>query len=278
MQDTNVVTKIVYFDRNVFDRIRRQMFVSDAIYLTLRNAIQTGRIAIPLSVVLLEETLPVLKTTPFKIEAERQILEGLAAWQILIKFHAHLLTEDIISYAQGKPLAPRFVKFSMVPEQFFNSSTERLQVIEDTKKQKQDGWLSMRKVKKMFIDKFKTLPSVTFEEFWNIVAIPIIEGKATELGVLEQCKERGLNRLLELRSVKLFVGFYVSYFYIKFIKGEKLLLSDSRDHHHAVSASVADIFVTQDSGFGRLLKQIPVEDFEILDLEALIVRLRFGEL
>jgi hypothetical protein len=257
------------------------MYATDADYLILRNAIQNEKIVIPLSIVLLEETLPVLKTNQFKIQAERQILEGLVYWEMVVNFHAHLLSDDILAYAQGNPLPPRFVSLSVTPDWFFNPSPQQLRelktVIEETRKQKQDGLISMKEARRIFLERLKPPPTVTFEEFWDASALALVEKRAEDLGVLEQCRERGLDGLLELKSVKLYVTWYVSYIFTNFIKGERLLPSDSRDHHHAVSASVADIFVTQDSRFTRLLRKIPINGFEIMDVQTLLLRLKHSD-
>lgn len=275
------MTKIVYFDRNVFDRIRRQIYVTDADYLTLRNAIQNENIVIPLSFVLLEETLPVLKTTAFKIQAERQILEGLVYWEMVVNDHVHLLNKDFLAYAQGDPLPSRFITLTLTPDEFFNPSPQQLlelkAEIEEIRRQKQDGLASMKEARIRFLERLKFPSTGTFEEYWEAAALPLIEEHAEDLGVLEQCKERGLDGLLELKSVKLYVTWYLSYTFNHFIKGERLLQSDPRDHLHAVSASVADIFVTQDSRFARLLKRVPINEFEIIDLQTLLMRLKYND-
>jgi hypothetical protein len=257
------------------------MYVTDADYLTLRNAIQNEKIVIPLSLVLLEETLPVLKTTPFKIQAEWQILEGLVYWEMVVNDHVRLLDEDILAYAHGKSLPPRFVTLTLPPDWFFNPPQQRLLElkadIEATRKQKQDDLANMKEARRQFLKGLKFPSTGTFEEYWDAAAIPLIEKKAEDLGVLEECNERGLDGLLELRSMKLYVTWYLSYTFTHFIKGERLLHSDSRDHRHAVSASVADIFVTQDSRFARLLKRVQINRFEIIDLQTLLWRLKYND-
>ena len=53
----------------------------------------------------------------------------------------------------------------------------------------------------------------------------------------------------------------------------KVKASESGDFFHAVQASAADILVTNDSKFSRWLKQVPIEDLEIISFRELIERL-----
>ena len=49
---------------------------------------------------------------------------------------------------------------------------------------------------------------------------------------------------------------------------------DSRDQLHAIAASAARVFVTDDPQFARLLKRVPVNAFAVLSLPEFIASIR----
>jgi len=273
------VIKIVYFDRNVVNRIKTQLFTEDSNYLLLRNAVNEGRFIAPISGPLLEETLPILKTpSELKRVTEQQIITELFNWDWLVKFHSLLLDDDIRSYAKGEPLSFPFRSLALTPQEFFNPTGKMrrdfLQIIDETQQLKERQFLDLKESRRVYQERFKARVG-SFDEFWKQAAEITVEHIAGRSGVLQECKERGLDGLLNIKSVRLYVTYYVAYFYYSFVRGERVLRSDSRDHHHAVSASVADIFVTHDERFARMLRLVPIDGFEVIDLNTLLRRLRF---
>jgi hypothetical protein len=276
------VIKIVYFDRNVINRIKAQLFVGDSDYLLLRNAVYEGRFIAPISVPLLEETLPILKTqSKLKRVTEQQIMTELFNWKWLVKPHAPLLDDDIKSYANGQPFSFPFLSLNLTPQEFFNPtgqmSKDFLKIIDETRLLKEKQFLDVKDAKRIYQERFK-MPAPSFDEFWKRVAELTTEHIADRGGLLQECKQRGLDGLLNVKSARLYVTYYVAYFYYSFVLGERVLPSDSRDHHHAVSASVADIFVTHDKRFARMLKLVPIDGFEVINLNTLLQRLRHPNL
>src|SRR5258708_374252 len=132
--------KRVYFDRNVLDRIKRQLLVEDHNYLLLRNAVKRGQFIAPLSITQLEETLPIVKVASgVKGILEQQVMTELLNWDWLIKPHTELLGDDVRSYARGEAVSFPFLSLALAPKEFFNPTGEGrkkiLRIIDDTKAQ-----------------------------------------------------------------------------------------------------------------------------------------------
>jgi len=68
----------------------------------------------------------------------------------------------------------------------------------------------------------------------------------------------------------------ISLDYVKTYKGYKGRDSDGFDMTHAVYASVADVFVTNDSSLRSRLKEIPAINYEVMDLRTLLDRIGSG--
>ncbi len=105
--------------------------------------------------------------------------------------------------------------------------------------------------------------TLTFEEFWAGGAIHWAEALAEQIGLGDECRRRGLEGLLEVRTVRLCVGAALSLVFAQVV-GDGV---QPRDAHrddgyvlwHAIHASTADIFVTGDGGFAKRLERVPVD-------------------
>lgn len=269
--------KIVYFDRNVVNSIKNQCITGDSEYLLLGNAVREGRLLIPISGPLLEETLPILKSSStWKRVSEQQIMSELFNWEWVVNFHKDLLEDEIKNYAMGIPSSFAFRSTTLTPEQIFNPSGQMrkdfLRIIDETQELRKKQLSDAKEARRVYQERFGAYRG-SFDQFWKQIAEFTVERTADRLGVLKECSERGLLGLLNIKSVRLYVTWYVAYFYYNFIRNERLKPSDSPDHHHAVSASVADILVTHDQKLARMLRLVPIDGFEVVDLRTLLQRL-----
>lgn len=65
----------------------------------------------------------------------------------------------------------------------------------------------------------------------------------------------------------------LSLIYSHHFEGRNPLSGDSRDILHAIAASSADIFVTNDRGLEAVLARIPADGFQVMNLQAFLNRL-----
>jgi hypothetical protein len=93
------------------------------------------------------------------------------------------------------------------------------------------------------------------------------EGLAKTLGLDEACRRRGLDGLVNIRAVRLYVNALVAYVFDitigKDLQPRTPKRGDGYDFWHIISASTADAFVTYDDGLFKLLMRLPVEGFRV---------------
>jgi hypothetical protein len=281
----------IYFDTNVYDHlVSIKNDITEADELALHNAVRSGLISILPSMVNIEEILTAIKKYPDISQAMIRLILSLADFQRVIKPFPIFLRNDIKRYASGKPLKKPFDSDDLIKSNlrdYLNYSPINnkyllnvLNIVQNEKKEYMNKMKKARKMVRQVAIKFKDKVN-SFDDYWNHA-----EKFATDLaeyeGVIEKCKKRGIRGLLEVRSVRLRIGYDLSYMFAQTFGGlnplkpeERLKprIGDSRDLAHAVSASAAEIFVTHDLNFADLLKRIPMDNFEVLDLHGLLGRI-----
>jgi hypothetical protein len=116
---------------------------------------------------------------------------------------------------------------------------------------------------------------VSFAEFFEQGSGNVAESFAQRAGVLEACKQRGIEGLLRIKSVRMGVGAALSLIYEQMFEGWSPKISDSRDLQHAVSAAaVAQTFVTNDKRLRDSLSRIPIDGFTVIDLQGFLAPIR----
>lgn len=106
-----------------------------------------------------------------------------------------------------------------------------------------------------------------FQHFWERQAESWAERFADRSGVLAECKKRGIQGLLEIRSVRMAVGIIIAHLYNYIIEKKKPERSDFPDWLHAsAAAAITDRFVCHDKRLRRLCGFAPLDDFQALRL------------
>lgn len=277
------MVKTAYFDTNVFDHIHKRIGVTDSDLMALRSAVKAGKVSIPFSILNIEETGSALGSNPALAIQELRLILELADRGKLLKPPDQLLRDDICGYARGGVSSEPFVVDSVIQsglQALENPSqqdiSELLVVAKEVQKQKEEFMAGMREAREKVLPHVKKLQgwNPRFEDYWERLAERFAEGFAEHVGLLEPCTNRGIEGLLELRSVRLCVGASLSLAYAETFEGRTPKIGDSRDLQHAVLAAAAETFVTQDGNFARLLTRIPIKDFQVVDLHGLLERIR----
>lgn len=263
--------KIVYFDTNVFDHlVKRENNVTAADEKELRLAVQDGKISIPISLINLEEALCALENYPKEASKNYKIISDLSDCRKIIKTPRQMLLDDINAYARlGIGGSPYFKDSVLKINQGELRNPERikelLRVITNIKEEKEIFRLDNIISKKDVLSTRNKLDSVpSFDQFWDSLKLDFARELAQESGMIEEYKYKNLNGLLEIRSIRLCVGWSLSYIYGQLFEGVKPKKGDSRDMKHSVLASAAEIFVTHDKELAGLLKRISLENFKVL--------------
>ena len=107
----------------------------------------------------------------------------------------------------------------------------------------------------------------SFQCFWEEQAESWTERFADRSGVLAECKKRGIQGLLEIRSVRMVVWIIIAHLYNYIVEEKKPERSDFPDWLHAsAAAATTDRFVCHDNRLRRLCGFAPLDDFQALRL------------
>ena len=267
---------IAYLDTNVFDHLYKKIGCTSADIADLRKAVYGRGLSMPIGIHVLEELLLNRRASPQELVARVKLTLSLASIRRMVKPCDQLIADDIRSYAAtGEPDRP------LVGAQTQNAITqgiaeliesdgeefseEMLAALEETR-QRRTRFLQALKVSRQEIAAMvETLSApIGFAECVRLAAAPMVERFAARAGVLEACRERGIDGLLQIKSVGAAVGIALSFAYGHASEGRVPAADDSADFLHVPSAAAtAEIFVTNDD---RLREAVALNGLRAMSL------------
>ncbi len=287
-------TVIAYFDRNAFGDIcelRRGLTESDV--EVIRQAVERRSVLIPASITLFEETIRVLQESDEKYDQHMKTVFNLIHKDEMVKPPSQLLKDDCCSYAEQSPY------------QRMTSTPSKLRDILDLSGNRGDLLNLTEEINRRFKESAANITEGLlaarvageernvgtpddFGEVWSGLSTTMIEGLLNQVPrpIRRLCKKRGLGNMLRIKSIRLYTLYYAWLVHSGWfgIQGSprKMKEGDVGDFFHAVQASVADVFVTQESKDKRdrlpsILSQIPTDGFRIMSLSEFIESLRQGK-
>jgi len=267
---------IAYLDTSAFGHIYSKTGCSGADIAQLRKAIYGRALSIRLSLHTLEEILLVPKASPQALAAQTKLTLSLANSRTLIKPCAQLLRDDVQAYViRGEADRP-FLRGDMqnavsagiaalIESDGEELEDEFIEVLQESRQQKQAFLALLERISKAAPFNSDAASNRSFEQYFEQAAASALELVADYAGAGAACRRRGLNGLLQIKSVQM------------------SLLSALRSSnnppyptppgsiHHAVSAAaVAAIFVCEDAPT-RQLHSLS-NDLEIITLSELLKR------
>ena len=276
--------KIVYFDRNVFaDICELRRGISEKDVSIISQAVKSKSIIIPVSLTLLEETVTILKQSDENYVRHIQSLLKLIDQTKMVKDWSELLTNACLSFITNTP----FQGMEKLPNDLAD--------ILDITKNRQELIDSAESIMNRFTSSAKSIadsliahPNLkqemgtpqNFRQFWEIASIDSVEAILSQenADLRKICQNMGIENLLKIKTIRIFT-IYHSWIYYSGIYGvegkpKTTKRGDIGDFFHAINASVADIFVTQEENKPNklpfILNQIPVEDFQVMNLNEFI--------
>ena len=274
-----------YFDRNVFGEIKQLTDASETHpdIATLRRAVDDDRLSVLLSTTVLEETVPAARRSTETLKKEFEVIFGLVENRRMIKTADDLLREALQSYGLNRSQPDMFTRTPRFVTNFLKTGKLSGELMEFIKAvASQTGSFAER-----LNDSFSEAKRIGEErqigrpdnlaQFWSDMAPAIASWRAEQHGVQKQCANRGIEGLLENRTVRLYTIYYSAWVFAKWFGEQgtpgKVKTSERGDFFHAVQASAADVLVTNDARFSRWLREIPVQDFDVMSLKQLTERL-----
>ncbi len=274
---------IAYLDTNVFDHIYKKIGCTGTDITNLRKAIYGRELSIRLSIHALEEILLARKVSPQALAAQVKLTLSLANSRALIKPCDQLLLDDIRAYAARGEADRPFLRGDMQNAvadgiaALIESDGEELDddfvaVLDEARQQKQRFFATLERARQEAAVAAKP-PSegMTFEQYFDAAAPCALESLAERAAVGDACRQRGLDGLLKMKSVRMSLGAALASSYAQIIEGSR---ANSTAIHHAVSAAtVAETFVSDDASTRELLARAPIDGFNVTSLPDFLKRL-----
>ena len=270
-------SQALYLDTNVYDHIlHKKGGVNDAHISAFNAALKNGNFFVPLSLLVVEETILALKSVPELANQQLQLVGKVSNIRTIFKPPDQLLQDDVRAFVRGRKSTPfmkanrhlrRQIHDILVRDQ---NASELEEVMNLIRSGKEDFRRFMRATKKRVESDLTSVESEpqSFERYLQLAAPDLAEDYAQQAGRLSQCKEKGINKLLDgVESLRLSVAANLSMIYGQIVDGWSPQIGDAIDMRHCVLASVAATFISQDNRFRKLMSRIPHDPgFVVLDL------------
>lgn len=261
----SVKTTTVYFDRNVFDQIDRNLDVSGNDLALIRREVAKGKIAVLVSFETVVETANARFDTALK---GLKLIKSLCRQELPIKPHVELVRDDISDFAAGRRPSAPFVngRFSIDSVIADFQNPEFMEMIADEKRRKEKLNEDLKKHVDYERHALKGKRPANFQKYWEQRSGFYAESFAHFGGCLEQCKAQGIDNLLQVRSIRTAVGALLSLMYSLWIEGRAVNNGTAYDLKHAAPMSAADIVITNDGELRNLLRRQPAPDLRVMKL------------
>jgi hypothetical protein len=270
---------IAYFDTQTFNQIYGRIGCTGAEIANLRKAIYGRQLTIRLSIHTLEEILLARKVSPQAFAAQLKLTLSLASARALIKPCQQLVFDDVRSYgARGEADQP-FLRgdlqntiadgiAALIESDGEDLDEDFVAVLDDARRQKQQFLALLDDIRQKVGDPEPVSQAASSPADLERVSLTAAEKLTERVGSLESCRQRGLDGLLRMKSVRMTLGAAESETH------SHASHSDSAAIHHVVSAAaVAETFVSGDGGHQALLARIPLDGFTVCTLRDFLTRI-----
>jgi hypothetical protein len=268
---------IAYLDTNVFDHLYRKVGCTSADIASLRKSVYSHNLSMPIGIHVLEELLLNRRASPQELVARVKLTLSIASIRRMVKPCDQLIADDLRSYAAtGQPDRP------LVSAQMQNAITQGIAELiesdgEDFSEEIAEALEDTRQRKERFLQGIKVLlreiasqlesvsPNTNFDNYFQHFAVAVAERFAHRAGVLDVCRERGFEGLIEIRSIRAAVGIALSIVYGRAFEGAADSTSDLSSFLHVPSAAAtAEVFVSDDIRMRESLKRVPFSRFQVM--------------
>jgi hypothetical protein len=280
----------VYFDTNIFDPTTG---LSDSQISSIKS-IRTGTFRLVFGIDCLEEALLGLDSAePDKaLEHVRRIL----VWpdpRLVARPADELLPGDIVGYSRGQTRSPWLEnpRLAWIKNSIRDLRTRDLHQLRsefaaeiDEIRRRRDRYVSSfeQTINELSSDPFILANrGSSFPEFYRLTSQHVVESlvrsteqHADDAGLLDRCRKRNMEGLLNILSVQLATIVTLSLMYAQLLnRGQQMAkphAGDLADMRHAVIASSADVFVTNDERQFRRLSSVPTGKWRVIRLKSLV--------
>lgn len=264
-----------YFDTNIYDEIYKGK-IEPKVLVELGIAVGRGRLRVFLSETVLEELAAVVGTDPSGADGRVRLATTLTCWREvgLVSNHAELLVGSLHALEHAT-VPPGTFKSGAVVRKLASvlaspdpAAVQRF--LAGLKTQKAEFMNANREAAGELRKEFAPLLSASppsFDDFWRWLTPQKLSVVLGRLG--EHVTIAAAAHFPPLLAA---AGVAASLMYAQTVEGRAAKRGDSRDLHHAVIASAAQVFVTRDAEFARRLVRVPGLSFRVASLTELVAR------
>jgi hypothetical protein len=272
----------IYVDVNAIrDLAEGRICKADAKLKVLQESISSNRLIIVPSLECLAEVLFILPHDESVYKKVYRLYCEIADWHHLLRDAADILKEDIVAFAQtGEPAAP-FAKLDascsfmqavatgqeMLPRDLL------LDIVNRSRERNQQF------VGNAFDPRRMDHPRARYSEadfltLWEPghTAEVMASSFAERLGVLDECRDRGLMNLLTLPTLRMCIGYILHTWYKQLCSNAKPAVTCAYDFRHAVLAGAVGTIVTEDKKLRNAIAAVPGHNIRAWSLGALTSR------
>ena len=273
---------IAYFDTETFDHIYKKVGCSSADVANLRKAIYGRQLSIRLSIHTLEEILLGRKASPQALTAQIKLTLSLASSRTLVKPSVQLVLDDIRGYAAEGESARPFLAgetqntvaegiAGLIESDGEELEEDFLAVLQQVRQERHRFAAVLEYARQAAGASSKSGPAqAAFEQYLDAAALPVLEAWAELAGVQAGCRERGLDGLLRIRTLRVSLGAAFAGSRAQDAPGP----ADLTVVHHAVAAAaVAQLYVSDSAANRDLFARLPVAGLDVATLPEFLQRI-----
>lgn len=276
---------VVYLAPDAFDHLYRKVGCTAADVATLRKAIYGRVVSIPLGIHTLEEILLDDQAVARVRSARMRMLLSVSSPRTLLKPAEELLLDDVRSFAaSGVPVSPILRgepqnAVSAGISALLESDGEEMdedfvETLEAARRQRESLGAALREMEDG--DSPLSAPASVsggFDQYFRERAVAVAEALAERAGVAPQCRARGIEALLGVKSARMWTGAALALAWAQAVEGRARSAEDLGDAIHALTAAAAaDTFVSDDERLRTLSSRAQVPGFAVIDLKTLLAQ------
>ncbi len=274
---------IAYLATSAFGHLYRKINCTAADIGALRKAIYSRTVSIPLGLHNLEEIVLDRRASPQALAAQLRLLLSISSWRVLLKPCGQLLTDDLRAFAAGAEPTRPFLRGPMQNavttgiSELLESDGEELnedfaQALDEVRREREAFVTGLSEFLSECGTRF-TLPPDTggFEEYFERNAPDAVAALAERAGVGPECRRRGADTLLALKSARMWVGAALSLACAQSVEGRAPRAEEMNEVMHAVTgAAAAETFVTTDARALPWLGRVAIDGLRTTDLKGFL--------
>lgn len=273
---------IAYLATSAFGHLYRKIDCTAGDIGALRKAIYSRTVSIPLGIHNLEEIVMARRASAQAMTAQLRLLLSISNWRVLLKPCGQLLADELRAFAAGDEPARPFLRGAMQNavttgiSELLESDGEDLnddfaEALDEVRREREAFVAGLGEYLAECDARFTPSAAGGFEEFFERNAADAAAALAERAGVGAQCARRGIESLLALKSVRMWVGAALSLACAQGMEARPPRTEEVNEVIHAVTgAAAADTFVSANARALPLLGRVAIDGLRTTDLKSFL--------